>query len=397
MHLSRRTFLSSTLASTALWLAGCGQTAAPASPSAAASAPAAASASPKPPASAAASVAASAKPSAAGSAAASAKPAGSAAASPAPSVKPAAPGTANAVKGAWVAITGNMMLWPLAVEAGYFDKYGVNFNLQYVQGSVTSVQAMLAGDLDMASIAGSTVVAAQAVKQDIVMTVGYVSEYFWRIMAKPEITTVDQLRGKTVAVTKIGNSDYFAWSVLANKMGWKLEDFKFINANDATGQVTVYQAGQVDTIALSPPNDVLAKKAGAHQVVDEADYHLPNQAVGMSMPRAYLTKNRPLAVNVAKATVEAIHRWKTDPTLAKNVMKKYLKQDDQDYLDNGYDAWNRLFQEKPYPSAPGFASAIEEVSNQQAAAKDVKPEQCFDDGIMKELDSSGFLKQVFGS
>jgi len=289
------------------------------------------------------------------------------------------------------------MLWPLAVEAGYFDKYGINFNLQYIQGSVTSVQAMLAGDLDMASISGSTVIASQAAKQDIIMTLGYVGEYFWRIIAQPAITSVDQLRGKTIAVTKIGNSDQFAWSVLANKMGWKLEDFKFAAAGDATGQVSVFQAHQVDAIALSPPNDVLAIKAGGHLVLDEADYHLPNQAVGMTMPRGYLAKNRPLAVNVAKATVEAIHRWKSDATLAKNVMRKYLKQDDQDYLDNGYDAWNRLFQGKPYPSAAGFATAIEEVVNQAPAAKDVKPEQCFDDSIVKELDESGFLKQIFGS
>src|SRR5579862_9634411 len=124
MHISRRAFLSGGAACAAMWLAGCGQATAPASapPS---SAPAGASS--KPPAS------------------------GSAAASPSASVKPAAPGSANAVKGAWVAITGNMMLWPLALEAGYFDKYGINFNLQYIQGSVTSVQSMLAHEIDMSS------------------------------------------------------------------------------------------------------------------------------------------------------------------------------------------------------------------------------------------------------
>jgi hypothetical protein len=153
MHISRRSFLGTTLASAAVWLAGCGQPAASSSPAGTGSAAASANASPK---------------------------AASVAASAAPSAKPAAPGTANAVKGAWVALTANMMLWPLAVEAGYFDKYGINFNLQYIQGSVTSVQSMLAGEIDMASIAGSTVVAAQAAKQDIVMTIGYVSEYFWR-------------------------------------------------------------------------------------------------------------------------------------------------------------------------------------------------------------------------
>src|SRR5579884_4022389 len=141
VHISRRAFLRGAAASATLLLAGCGSAAAPA-PSSATSG---------------------------GAPSASAKPAssGSPAASTAPAAKPSAPGTASAVKGAWVALTANMMLWPLAVEAGYFDKYGINFNLQYIQGSVTSVQAMLAGDLDMASISGSTVIASQAAKQDI--------------------------------------------------------------------------------------------------------------------------------------------------------------------------------------------------------------------------------------
>ncbi|HLQ31225.1 MAG TPA: ABC transporter substrate-binding protein [Chloroflexota bacterium] len=370
MHISRRSFLGTTLASAAVWLAGCGQPAASSSPAGTGSAAASANASPK---------------------------AASVAASAAPSAKPAAPGTANAVKGAWVALTANMMLWPLAVEAGYFDKYGINFNLQYIQGSVTSVQSMLAGEIDMASIAGSTVVAAQAAKQDIVMTIGYVSEYFWRIMAKPAITSVDQLKGKTVAVTKIGNSDYFAWSILASKQGWKLEDFKFAAANDSPGQVALMSAGQADAVAVSPPNDVLAQKIGAHLILDEADYHLPNQAVGMSLPRGYLAQNRPRALSVAKATIEAIHRWKTDPPFAKGVIKKYLKQDDPAYIDSGYNGYLNLFQEKPYPSKPGFESVIEEVSNQTPAAKSVTPEQCMDNSIMKELEDSGFLKQVYGS
>src|SRR5579862_9609243 len=124
--LTRRSFLSGSVALGTLILAGCGSSAAPASPSTASTSPATGGS-------------------------ASGKPAASTAAS----AKPSAPGTANAVKAAWVAITANQMLWPLAVDAGYFDKYKVNFTLQYVQGSVTSVQALEAGDLQTVSVAAT--------------------------------------------------------------------------------------------------------------------------------------------------------------------------------------------------------------------------------------------------
>jgi NitT/TauT family transport system substrate-binding protein len=376
--LSRRSFLSGTLAWTTVLLAGCGAAAtAPASPSA--SAGSTGSAAP------------------AGSAAA-AKPAGSAAASPAPSAKPSAPGTAAAVKGAWVAITANQMLWPLAVEAGYFDKYGVNFALQYIQGSVTSVQSMVANEIQMAEVSGSTVVSTQAVKQDLIMPMGFLNQTVWRVLGDSSIKSIEDLKGKTIAVTKVGNSDYFAWTAMANRQGWKIEDFKFVNANDTPGQVTLLSQGGVQAISVSPPNDVQAEKnAKAHLVVDEADWKVPSQQVGMSLMRSYLAQNRATALNVAKATVEAIHRWKTDPEFAKKVIAKYLKSDDQAYIDAGYNAYAPLFPDTPYPTKEGFAGTIEEVATQTPAAKSVTPEQCMDTSLVKELEDSGFIKQIFGS
>ncbi len=332
--------------------------------------------------------------SAAGSTPASAKPAASAA----PSAKPSAPGTANAVKGAWVAITANQMLWPLAVEAGYFDKYNVNFALQYIQGSVTSVQALKAGELQMVSVAATAVVAAQAAKQDLIMSMSFVGEVFWRIMALSEITSLEQLKGKTIAVTKVGNADYFAWPLAAQKAGLSLQDFKFAPANDANGQVALLASGQAQAAAFSPPNDVAAQeKAKAHLLLDESSYHIPEQQVGIALSKAYLAQNHDTVLGVTKATIEAIHRWKTDPAFAKNVIKKYLKTDDQQYIDTGWSAYAGLFQQLPYPSRDGFVPVIDEVAQQEASAKEVKPEQCLDTSIVKELDDSGFIKQLYGA
>ena len=378
--MNRRSFLGGALALSTLILAGCGGGAAPAGSSAAAP-----------------STPASAKPAGSAGAAASAKPSGSAAASPAVSAKPAAPGSTNAVKAAWVAITANQMVWPLAVEAGYFDKYKVNFNLQYIQGSVKSVQALYAGDLNMTQVSGSAVVAAQASKQDLVMTAGFLNQTVWRIMGNSAIKGVADLKGKSVAVTQVGNADYFAWTLLAKKQGWSVQDFKFSPAGNANGQVALLQSNQVQAIAVSPPNDVEARKAGAHLVLDEASFNEPEQQVGMALSKAYLAKNRDAALGVLKASIEGIHRWKTDPAFAKNVIKKYLKSDDQAYIDDGYSAYAPLFPEAPYPSKEGFTNTIEQVTTQEPSAKSVTADQCMDTSLVKELEDSGFIKQIYGA
>ena len=163
-----------------------------------------------------------------------------------------------AVKGAWVAMTANQMIWPIAVEAGYFKKYGIDLDLSYINGSSTAVPALINGDIGITTVAGSAVVSAQAGGQDLVMIAGFLNKAVWKVMAGPGITSIDQVRGKTIAVTRIGNADYFAWQTIAARQGWKSDELKFVSANDVPGQITFLKTGNAQVIAVSPPNNALA-------------------------------------------------------------------------------------------------------------------------------------------
>src|SRR5258707_15847418 len=88
-----------------------------------------------------------------------------------------------AFKSDWVAKTANKMVWPLAKDAGYFDKYGLSFDLNYVNGSANGIAALVARDLDMASVAGSAIVGAQAAGQDIIMVAGFLNQVVFGVMS----------------------------------------------------------------------------------------------------------------------------------------------------------------------------------------------------------------------
>ena len=316
--------------------------------------------------------------------------AGSGAAAATPSPKPIA------LKGAWVAVTSNQMLWPVAKEAGYFAKYGVDFDLSFINSSNNAIAAMLGGDVGLITAAGSAVVSAQAAGSDIIMIGGFVNKMIFRVIAGPGITSIDQLKGKTIAVTRLGTADYFAWQTIAAHQGWKVNDLNFVAANDAPGQVAVLKSGNVAAIAVSPPNNILAIQAGGHEILDTASYNEPEQNVGVVVSRKWLTENRPAAVAVMKASAEAIARWKKDPAFVKSVIAKYLKNDDPEFLDVGYTAYKDVFQQAPYPSEEALAKVIDEVATQSPKAKDLKPAQLMDRSIVAELEASGFIKQLYG-
>lgn len=351
MSLSRRAFIGQTLAWTTVALAGCGTAAAPA-----------------------------------------ASPTPKAAASAAPAVSAKAP---LPVRAAWVAITANMMLFPVAQEAGYFDKYGLNVDLRYIEGSGTALAAMVGGELDVMTAGGSTTVTAQAAGSDAIIVAGLINKAIFRVMAMPDVTQLAQLKGKTIGVTRVGNGDYFAWKKIQHDQGWADSDLKFVAVNSVAGQVGSLQNGEAQAIALTPPNDVVAERAGAHLLFDTSTIDEPDQGLTLTTTRKYLSANRPAALSVLKATIESMARWKKDPAFVKTVIAKYLKLDDQRVIDVGYEAYLPIWPQAPYPSKEGLQVVIEQASVQDAKAKGVTPDQVTDNSLVKELDDSGFIKQIY--
>jgi ABC-type nitrate/sulfonate/bicarbonate transport system substrate-binding protein len=315
----------------------------------------------------------------------------------APTVVPKPTAAAVNVRAAWVAKTANQMVWPLAKDAGYFEKYGVSFELNYLNGSATAIAALVAKDIEVASVAGSAIVGGQASGQDIIMVAGFLNQAVFRIMGMDDIKSIADVKGKTVAVTRIGQADYFAWQTVIKRNGWTSDDINFVNSNDVAGQVGLLQQGQVQAIAVSPPNNVLALQVGAHEVLDTATLNEPEQNVGFGTTRAYLKDNRGAVTSMVKASIEAMARWKKDATFTKGVIQKYLDSTDQQFTDVGYEAYGPVWPQAPYPSRDGMLKVIEEVSAQNPKAKDLDVDKLIDNSVVKELEDSGFIKSIYSA
>ena len=374
--ISRRRWLRASIAYTGLIVVGCSQTAPPPAPTAA---PAARPTSAPAPTGAAQPIAAPAKPTAA------------------PTTAPTAVAKHLKVRLAWVAKTTGQMQWLVAQEGGYFAKYGLDSDLQYINGSTAAVPALLAGDVDQVAMAGSATVSAQAAGSDIIMVAGFQNESIFRIVAVPSIAKIEDMKGKTVAVTGVGSNDYFIWQTIIRRQGWTQDDVKLIAATNVDGQVAMLQRGDVQAIAVSPPNNVISEdKAGAHEILDTATLAEPEQNLGMNVTRAYLKNNHDACLAVLKATVEATKRYQDDPAFSKEVIKKYLGFTDPKVIDAGYEAYVNIFPKEPYPSAPGFAKVIEEIATKSPNAAKLKPEQVMDTSLVDELKQSGFFRQIWG-
>jgi ABC-type nitrate/sulfonate/bicarbonate transport system substrate-binding protein len=220
------------------------------------------------------------------------------------------------------------------------------------------------------------------------------------VVGVPSVATLADLKGQTVAVTLIGSNDYFIWQTIAKRQGWTQDEIKLVAATGVDGQIALLQKGDVQAIAVTPPNNVVAvKQAGGHEVLNPSTLDEPEQNLGITALRPYLGANRGLCLAILEATIQATRRYKEDPAFAKQVIGAYLDLSDPEIVDAGYEAYVPIFPREPYPSRPGLQRIMDQIptsgSPQNPKAASLSLERLMDASLIDELKTSGFIQQVY--
>ncbi len=99
------------------------------------------------------------------------------------------------VKLAYPSLTVNFApLW-MTYDKGFFKKNKVDVEMLYIRSS-TSIQALIAGDIDLTGNNGATVAAANLRGADLVIIVGFINRSIFRVIASKEIRFPEQLKGE---------------------------------------------------------------------------------------------------------------------------------------------------------------------------------------------------------
>jgi hypothetical protein len=93
--------------------------------------------------------------------------------------------------------------------------------------------------------------------------------------------------------------------------------------------------------------------------------------------------------------VEAIHILKTDKEAAKAIFSKNLGIKDPEGLERAHRDYSSVFPEIPYPTPEGVKTMLDDLAprNPKAAAAD--PKAFVDQSLVRELEASGFIKQLY--
>ena len=95
-------------------------------------------------------------------------------------------------------------IW-MAKESGAFDKYGIQADIILITSGPVSVQALIGGDLQAVSAASNAVINAILSGAPIIAVAGTANRPYHRLFVQPEVNRLEDLRGKTLGVTRFGS------------------------------------------------------------------------------------------------------------------------------------------------------------------------------------------------
>jgi len=280
-------------------------------------------------------------------------------------------------------------------EAGLFEKYGLDTEMIYVQG-VQLVQVHVAGQLDVATISSVVYLQAAVEGADLVQIASSIDGQLMKVMVHSSITKPQDLKGKTLAVTRFGSlTDLLIRPALKN---WGLEpqkDVKLIQIGRMPDIATAISQRTVDGGVISFPTSVQAEKLNIKTLLDfaESDFALPATTVVISL--RYGNSHRDEVLRFLKAYIEGTQRLFADRELGIRALRRYGGISDRDLLASTYDLFtSRYIKKTPNVNLKGIENSLSLIAESNPKAKGHKPEEFMDTSFMAELEKTGFLKSA---
>jgi NitT/TauT family transport system substrate-binding protein len=252
----------------------------------------------------------------------------------------------------------SQLVFPLAQKRGFFREEGLEAEIILMRGNVP-VAALVNGEIDYYSGIGPVVVAAvRGVPVKVVAC--YVPGSPNVLLARPEIKSVKELKGKTIAVGPFGSNPHLIAKMIVKHSGVDPDkDVKFLSSGPPESRFLAMKEGLAAAAVLSSPFDFLGKKVGF--VVVARAYELfsyPNGGLTASIKKI---RERPDEIkHVIKAGIKAARYINQNREGTIQVLMEWLKTD-KETATATYESNSKTFSADGSIPEDGLRLVIEEA------------------------------------
>jgi ABC-type nitrate/sulfonate/bicarbonate transport system substrate-binding protein len=282
-------------------------------------------------------------------------------------------------------------LW-IAADRNLFAKYGLNVDLRYI-APATATQALIGRNLDIIN-PGGEIVEAGLNGEQVVYVAGILNRAVMSIYAKPEISSLVDLKGKVLGLTVPGATTDFAARVLLQQARLTPgKDVKLLYMKGMPEILAGIVQGNAEAGIFTSPTTLKAQHAGLKELVNVTEQNIPMIHAALATTKEYLKTRPDNARRFLQAYIEGIKVARTDADFTKQMIAKYTKTNDPNDLENSYQTFLPVWERLPVVPPAAVQTMLNFASH--PAAKATKPESLIDNSLLLELGKSGFVDRLY--
>ena len=280
-------------------------------------------------------------------------------------------------------------LWA-AKEGGFFAKYGLDVEIVMIPGGTQSMQALISGGTLFAQSSAAAPINSRLGGSDVVLLAASINKYPFSVVARPQIKTPADIAGKKVGVVRLGGSNE---SALRKAFGlWNIDPKSviFLQMGEAASRLVALSTGTLDVTVLAPPHTLKARQMKMTILADLKALPIYYPQSTLAVRESLLERSPQVAKSFLKAYMEGVHWFRTNREAALKVLRKYLRTEEREILEETYD----YFAPMMVPSLRVNLEGVQEILTQEGqrlpAAMRRKPSDFVRERLLDELDREGF-------
>ncbi|HEX3792810.1 MAG TPA: ABC transporter substrate-binding protein [Pseudonocardiaceae bacterium] len=244
----------------------------------------------------------------------------------------------------------------VAADDGIFKKHGLDVKLVRLNTSSQLVAALASNSVQIA--VGVAQDSASAIMKGAKLKYVAMSEphYNLEMWASPNVSTIQDLKGKKIAISAPGSESDFGLTDLLTNNGMSRSDVTTEFVQGVPAEVAALESGAVSAILTQPPNGTQSQQKGAILLAQLSNLDFPLGAY--TVEDAYLSANRSVVHDFVQAEIESLQYLRTHKQETETAIEKYTGVTSPSLAEYAYNFFLNVWAQTPVVDEKLIAQAF---------------------------------------
>jgi len=271
----------------------------------------------------------------------------------------------------------------VAVAKGFFKDENLEPLLIQMRSQVT-VPALMSGEVHYTLSFGNILAGSMQGMPFKILAV-LTDRPLHHIVARPEIKTIADLRGKRIGTQRIGGSDHLAAEAILQAKGLDLKEVQFVTLGaDEPVRVEMMKKNLVDAISIAPPGPNRLAREGFNVLGGPKDLKIGSPISAVAATDSRIKNNRDELKRVLRAVIRGLRFMHERKEEIIPIMARWLNQT-QEVARESYDSILPSFSIDGSIPDKTFEFAIDARRSTIKAEKTIPLSQVRDFSLLREV------------